>query len=171
MTKNKKRGKCMLNNTNKKGFTLIELLLVVLIIGILAAIAIAQYQVAVMKTHLMTAISNAKVIKNAAEMYYLTHGEYPTDNIAALDIDIPGCVASGGGMLVCEKQNISFNYNGNISSGQRFDIYADDPISIHGANAILTYVMVLDRAQRDAGKTYCIGTTAVAKKVCKSMGY
>lgn len=71
-----------------KGFTLIELLVVVLIIGILAAVAVPQYQKAVSKARATEAFMMLKAIEQAQEVYYLTHQEY-TDNLNNLDISIP----------------------------------------------------------------------------------
>ena len=60
---------------NKKGFTLIELLVVVLIIGILAAIALPQYQKAVVKSRFAEALANLKTIASAHEVCYMEKGE------------------------------------------------------------------------------------------------
>ncbi|MDR1124195.1 MAG: prepilin-type N-terminal cleavage/methylation domain-containing protein, partial [Elusimicrobiota bacterium] len=73
---------------NKMAFTLIELLVVVLIIGILAAIALPQYQKAVTKTRATEALIIGKAIKEAQERYYLANNTYTTD-IDLLDITIP----------------------------------------------------------------------------------
>jgi prepilin-type N-terminal cleavage/methylation domain-containing protein len=159
---------------NVKAFTLIELLVVILIVAILAAIALPQYQVAVLKSRFAAVMSNTKAIKNAAEMYYLTHGEYSIDNIAVLDIDMPGCVKSGGGAMNCSANNTSYNYNGNITTGQRYEIIGIyHPIDNIGHNGRLKYIMVLDRdPSADKGKIFCtVSDTkdSIAIKVCESM--
>ena len=70
----------------KSGFTLIELLVVVLIIGILAAVALPQYQKAVVKSRLAAVRPILASIKQAEEAYYLANNEY-TDDITKLDLD------------------------------------------------------------------------------------
>ena len=70
------------------GFTLIELLVVVLIIGILAAVAVPQYQKAVFKSRASEALILFKSLTQAADAYYMSNGTFPGD-INDLDITLP----------------------------------------------------------------------------------
>ena len=84
---------------NDKAFTLIELLVVVLIIGILAAVALPQYQAAVDKARVAPYLTVLKNIKNAQENYYLANGKYAGD-FAELALDISNlCSANSKGAL------------------------------------------------------------------------
>ncbi len=74
-------------NKIKNGFTLIELLVVVLIIGILAAIALPQYKLAVGKAKFSTLKNITKNIVTSSNRYYLLNNKYP-QRVADLDIDL-----------------------------------------------------------------------------------
>ncbi len=77
----------MESNRNKRGFTLIELLVAVLIIGILATVALPQYQKAVEKVRVAEAISLLKSLYQASQSYYLTTGDWPV-SVRQLDINL-----------------------------------------------------------------------------------
>ncbi|WP_428049854.1 type IV pilin protein [Candidatus Avelusimicrobium caledoniensis] len=73
---------------NKQAFTLIELLVVVLIIGILAAVALPQYQKAVEKSRGTQALTMLKSVVQAQDAYYLANGDYAA-TFDELALDIP----------------------------------------------------------------------------------
>ncbi len=87
---------------NLKGFTLIELLVVVLIIGILAAVALPQYQKTIETIEAKTILVNMQAVKNAEQLYFLNHGSY-TLNWEDLDV-IPAVtrISQNGSILYAQ---------------------------------------------------------------------
>ncbi len=149
---------------NQQAFTLIELLVVVLIIGILAAVALPQYQVAVRKTKLTKLIPMVKGLKDGMEMYYLANGTYPDQEIDGLSFDIDmfdGCTGADSTNWIRCPNGIFFD---------RMDYDRHTVIGID-TNISLAYLMWLDVSEYP-GQIRCIAKAndTIANKVCKSMG-
>ena len=69
----------------QKGFTLIELMIVVAIIGILAAIAIPQYQNYVGRSNVAAAVQTLSSNKTGLENYVMENGFFPDGTSEAVE--------------------------------------------------------------------------------------
>nr|MCR5504162.1 hypothetical protein [Elusimicrobiaceae bacterium] len=159
---------------------LIELLVVVLIIGILAAIALPQYKQSIVKSR----FANIKIImadiKRSQEMYYLVNGKYSFD-IEHLDTKTtcPTISVDDGTTLSCGKY-FDIDIIGQVeeSAGPEHYFlqayycpsYAATNIAVNKClyNAEFIYTVWFDNSSHP-GIITCTGVTPVGEKICSDI--
>ncbi|WP_428048731.1 type IV pilin protein [Candidatus Avelusimicrobium caledoniensis] len=144
------------------GFTLIELLVVVLIIGILAAVALPQYKMAVAKARASTLLGMMNAVKQAQETYYLANGSYAND-INELSVSLPG------------QPSLNWPTRRIYAPGAWLIDINDSTLGAMGYDTRISGVKIYffyDRTSHGwAGKQLCYATMSndVANKICQNL--
>ncbi len=162
-----------------QAFTLIELLVVVLIIGILAAIAVPQYQLAVAKSRAAQVLSLVRSIGQAQESYYLANGYY-TNKFSNLDLTIPAnneeCVSWNPDRIVSGDCH-------NLGNDWEIGFYIDEETGYPGSveahykgSLFINYYMQNARQgnaiRENSGSLLCMSSSGDVfnQRLCESLG-
>lgn len=139
--------------TMSKGFTLIELLVVVLIIGILSAVALPQYEMAVEKARFTQALTAQKALVDAEQIYYMANGNY-TSNLGDLDISFPGNALKDFSLLIHTSPNLHIQMQRNKQIG---------------GHTIWATAYLLDANRPETGCTLSssVPSSSKARRLCK----
>ena len=139
-----------------RGFTLIELLVVVLIVGILAAVAVPQYQKAVEKSRVAEAMTFLNAIYKNHQLCKLRHGKNSENCwigsesfFTNMDIEVPGALQRGDDCIyegICIKTK-DWSFESDVNT----ELYAFRIKNGENAGfALLLYV-----TDENAGKIEC----------------
>ena len=162
---------------NKKAFTLIEVLIVVLIIAILAAIAVPQYQKAVLKSKFTNMYSNLQTLAEAAELYYLFNGRYP-QTMTELDInEFSGCTVCGENSIACNDIMLFFHGGHQLMSNgkeygnsQVYGYVVNTKKFCNWEKMIVAYYQPLLNASKSYSTKMCKAGNETARSLCLSLG-
>lgn len=137
---------------NKLGFTLLEILMVVLIIGVLTAIAMPLYQKAVLKSRFAALMPIGKSIADSNETYFLENNVYASN---PQDLPVQGHADYDDGTQIDLVKNEDYTYT---------IVYNEDKLPDHN------YIVFQKYSTQFPDTTMCEARDEAAGEVCLALG-
>jgi general secretion pathway protein G len=142
-------GDTIMSNKRQKGFTLVEILIVVVILGILAAIVIPQFSEASSEARVSSVKSNLQMVRSQIELYKIQHNDY-----------LPGDNTSGGDSTFFEALTMKTDVVGVKDITAKYGPYMQDfptnALNDKGGEALGVGINPVDTGSRaqDVSKTF-----------------
>ena len=149
-----------IHSKQHKGFTLVELLIVIVIIGILAAISFVAYNGIAGKANDSAVQQDLTNIAKKLEMYYAEQGEYPSTTAQLTTLALSASKSSYGSHYIYNNKEFNLLYC-RPSSGE-INMYALVASSESGN--------MFQYTASGGMKEYTAGWRGGSDTVCKSLG-
>ena len=150
----------------KQGFTLIELLVVVLIIGVLAAVALPQYNKAIIKARFSNTKQILSSVVKAEQAFHLANGEY-SSSLQELDLTFGQCTNRlDQSVFSCDNNWVIDIIYDNLPVIEVY--YCPGNANTYSAcntNKIFKYRVWMDESKSDE----CTGYTVLGQSICQSI--
>ncbi len=127
----------------RSGFTLIELMIVVIVVGVLAAVAIPMYQIVPERSKALEATSALGMVKGAMKAYYSEHGTYSNGSF------VDGAPVTAGGVLSIKPGDLEGRW------------FSEECYTFDGAPTATTYTIKCDGSLSTAGMASEVETIVV----------
>lgn len=152
---------------NKKGFTLVELLAVVLIIGILTAVAVPQYRRSIVRAEAMEVFVNLKTIFESAKRIRSTNSEDPI-NFSALDVAFFDATNTNGSSF--NAGNYTYSIQSPNTANSAIRACKRTPTGGDGSSSTTYCLNMYYRLNGEKDLFTCASTSAKYQWLCEGMG-